>query len=235
MLKTRGGSARQWRSACHQLLRSVLGWPPRGLWHLGRGSEDASLHVLDVATGKTWAPFSRACTRDLVSWLPTASRSLQSTETGRASPETRAYLDSRVLWARVGASTEQADVPVFGPTVTRKLGLGRLDVARCASPDSPWVIARTTDTTLPEGFLFVGRAADLGKPGMRWSRIAGYGDQIVEIDLRGNHLYYMTYAGSPRKKVMRLDLNQALLKHAQLAAAAPADGVLETSRSTRMR
>ncbi len=193
------------------------------------GSEDASLHVLDVATGKDVGAVFPRVHEDLVSWLPD-SQSLtfnQLKEPKPGEPETEAYLDSRVLWARVGASAEQA-VPVFGPTVTRKLGLGRLDVAALHfAPDSPWVIARTTDTTLPEGFLFVGRAADLGKPGMRWSRIAGYGDQIVEIDLRGNHLYYMTYAGSPRKKVMRLDLNQPLLKHAQLAAAAPADGVLE--------
>jgi prolyl oligopeptidase len=122
-----------------------------------------------------------------VSWLPDSQsftfNQLKAPKPGE--PETEAYMDSRVLWARVGAAAEQA-VPVFGPTVTRNLGLGRLDVAalHCA-PDSPWVIARTTDTTLPEGFLFVGRVADLGKPGMRWTRIAGYADQIVEIDLRG--------------------------------------------------
>jgi prolyl oligopeptidase len=193
------------------------------------GSEDASLHVLDVATGQDVGGVFPRVHEAHVSWLPDSQsftfNQLKAPKPGE--PETEAYMDSRVLWARVGAAAEQA-VPVFGPTVTRNLGMGRLDVAalHCA-PDSPWVIARTTDTTLPEGFLFVGRVADLGKPGMRWTRIAGYADQIVEIDLRGDHLYYMTYAGAPRKKVMRLDLNQPQLTRAQLAAAAPADGVLE--------
>ncbi|MBK9572411.1 MAG: hypothetical protein IPO43_06615 [Rhodoferax sp.] len=142
-------------------------------------------------------------------------------------------MDSRVLWARVGASADQA-IPVFGPTVTRKLGLGRLDVAALQfAPDSPWVIARTTDTTLPEGFLLVGRVADLGKKDFRWTRISGYADKIVEIDLRGNDLYFMTYAKAPRKEIMRLDRRQPALGKARLAAQAPPGGVLEDFSLTK--
>ena len=50
---------------------------------------------------------------------------------------------------------------MFGPTVTPQLGLVRLDVGRILfTPGSPWMIARTTDTTLPEGSLFIARVAE---------------------------------------------------------------------------
>ncbi len=199
------------------------------------GSEDASLHILEVASAQDVGAIFARVHEDLVSWLPDSQSFTfnQLKEPKPGEPETEVYMDSRVLWARVGASADHA-VAVFGPTVTPKLGLGRLDVAALQfAPDSPWVIARTTDTTLPEGFLFVGRVADLGKKDFRWTRISGYADKIVEIDLRGNDLYFMTYAKAPRKQVMRLDLRQPALSKARLAAQAPPGGVLEDFSLTK--
>jgi len=199
------------------------------------GSEDASLHILDVAAGSdTGAVFERVHEPE-VNWTPdsraVAFNQLKAPTPGE--PESEAYMDSRVLLHTVGESSEQA-VAVFGPTVTRNLGLARLDVGSLLfAPGSPWVIARTTDTTLPEGLLFVGRAADLGKPGMAWTRISGYEDKITAIALRGNDLFFMTHMNAPRKRVMRLDLRKPTLKLAVEAAATPADGVLEDFALTR--
>lgn len=199
------------------------------------GSEDASLHILDVAAGSdTGAVFERVHETE-VNWTPD-SRAVafnQLKEPTPGEPESEAYMDSRVLLHTVGESPEQA-VAVFGPTVTRNLGLARLDVGSLQfAPGSPWVIARTTDTTLPEGLLFAGRAADLGKPGMAWTRISGYEDKITAIALRGNDLFFMTHMNTPRKRVMRLDLRKPTLKLAVEAAATPVDGVLEDFALTR--
>ena len=199
------------------------------------GSEDASLHILDVASGKdTSAVFPRVH-EGLVNWLPD-SRSLtlnQLKAPTPGEPETEAYMDSRVLWHTVGQAASRA-VPVFGPTVTKNLGLGRLDVAGITfTPGSPWMIARTTDTTLPEGFLFVAPVADLGKPRVRWTKIAGYEDKISDIALRGNDLFLLTHVNAPRKHLLRLDLRQPQLKAAVEVAAQPTDGVLEEFIVTR--
>jgi prolyl oligopeptidase len=201
----------------------------------GGGSEDASLHILDVAAGNdTGAVFPRVHETD-VTWTPD-SRAVafnQLKEATPGEPESEAYMDSRVLLHTVGDAPEQA-VAVFGPTVTRNLGLARLDVGSLLfTPGSPWVIARTTDTTLPEGFLFLGRVADLGKLGMAWTRISGYEDKITAIALRGDDLFFMTHMNAPRKRVMRLDLRKPTLKLAMEAAATPADGVLEEFALTR--
>jgi len=199
------------------------------------GSEDASLHILDVAAGKDTAAVFPRVHEVAVNWLPD-SRSLtfnQLKAPTKGEPESEAYMDSRVLWHTVGRATEKA-VPVFGPTVTKNLGLARLDVASILfAPGSPWMLARTTDTTLPEGLLFVARVADLGKPDIRWTKISGYADKITDIALRGNDLFFMTHANAPRKHILQLDLRKPILQTAVEVAASPADGVLEDFSVTR--
>lgn len=190
------------------------------------GSEDASLHVLHVASGK---PVGRPVPRvhdTPLHWLPD-SRSLTFTQLARlkpGAPDTDTYKDSRVLWLRLGGTPR----PVFGRSVTPGLGLVRLDVAELiTAPGSPWVVARTTDTTVPEGKLFVAPLARLGQPGLRWQRIASEADKVVDVALQGDGLFVMTQAGAPHRKIVRLDLNRPGLANAELAVAEPADGVLE--------
>lgn len=199
------------------------------------GSEDASLYILDTTTGKNVGAPAPRVHGGLVSWLPD-SRSFtynQLKAPTPGEPESEAYLDSRVMWQKLGAKAAPAQA-VFGPTVTKDLGLARLDVAELiVQPGSPWMIARTTDTTLPEGFLFVAKVADLGQPDVKWTRISGYDDKITEVDLKGNDLYFMTHNQAPRKQVMKLDLRQPQLAQAKLVAAAPANGVLEDFMLTR--
>ena len=131
------------------------------------------------------------------------------------------------MWLKVGQRQSKA-VAVFGPTVTQNLGLARLDVGRIIfSADSHWMLARTTDTTLPECFLFVARVADLVKSNIVWTRIAGYADKITELALKGDDLYLMTYINAPRHHVLKLNLHQPQLALARVVATPPKDGVIE--------
>ena len=192
------------------------------------GSEDASLYVMDIASGKqVGAPVPRVFDVG-IHWLPD-SRSYTYTQTVEmkpGQPVVETYMDARVLRQRLGAKTAQ---PVFGPTVTPQLGLVRLDVGQLYTvPGSRWVVARTTDTTVPEGKLFAARLADLGKPNARWQRLATEADKVVDIALQGDHLYVMTQAGAPRRKVVRIDLNKPMaLAQAPVVAAEPKDGALQ--------
>ena len=199
------------------------------------GSEDASLYILDTTTGKNVGAPAPRVHESLVSWLPDSHSVTynQLKAPTKGEPESETYLDSRVMWLKIGAKPTQAKA-VFGPTVTKDLGLTRLDVATLIfAPGSPWVIARTTDTTLPEGFLFVAKAADLGKPSLKWTKISGYEDKITGVELKGDDLYLMTHNNAPRKQIMKLDLRKPLLANAQVVAVPPANGVLEDFSLTR--
>ena len=191
------------------------------------GSENATLYVLEVATGrflgKAWPRVNEAP----MHWLPDG-RSLTFTQMALlkpGAPATDTYKDSVTFLWRVGAASAQ---PVFGPTVTRALGLDRLDVSELITvPGSRWVVARTTDTTVPEGKMFVAPLATLGKPGTPWRRIASEADKVVDVALQGDALYVMTQAGAPRRRVLKVDLSCCDIAQASVVATEPKDGVLE--------
>lgn len=190
------------------------------------GSEDASLYLLDIKTGKTvGAPIPRVYDSP-ISWLPDNSgfTYTQLALLKKGAHETETYKDARVMLRRVaGGST-----PVFGPTVTRSLKLDRLDVGEVLMvPGSLWAVARTTDTTVPEGRMFVTPLATLGKPGAVWRRIATPEDKVVKVQLQGDTLAVLTHAGAPRGKVVGVDLKQGEMRNAALLAAEPKEQVLE--------
>ena len=190
------------------------------------GSEDASLYILDIATGKLLGrPYPRVYDTP-IHWLPDSRRftfnQLRALPKGAAEAET--YKDSSVMLAAPGGKAK----PLFGPTVTRKLGLDRLDVAEVITvPGSSWMVARTTDTTVPEGKLFVAPLASIGQPGTAWKRFAGPEHKVVHVALQGDTLAVLTQAGASRRKIVGVDLRQADLSKAALLVAEPKDAVIE--------
>ena len=193
------------------------------------GSEDASLFVLDADTGKTVGAPAPRVQETLVHWLPDSRRLTynQLADWPAGSADTEQYKDSAAVVQTVGGASQA----VFGPTVasTRALGLERLDVAELISvPGSRWLVARTTDTTVPEGKLFVAALADVGKPAaLKWRRIGSEADRVVDVALQGDALYVLTQNGAPRRKIVRVDLQRGTLADAVLVAQEPKDGVLE--------
>ncbi|MBL8307403.1 MAG: prolyl oligopeptidase family serine peptidase [Rubrivivax sp.] len=190
------------------------------------GSEDASLHLLDIASGQpVGAPVPRVHQVQL-SWLPD-SRALtfnQLRELPAGAHATETYLDTSVMLMPVGGTPK----PVFGPTVTRSLKLERLDVGQILTvPGSRWAVARTTDTTVPEGKLFVLPLADLGKAGAKWRRIGGPEHKVVSVALQGDLLAVLTQAGAPLRKIVGVDLQRGTLADAKLLVAEPKEAVIE--------
>lgn len=195
------------------------------------GSEDASMHILDLRSGRHVGDPVPRVPFGGVSWLPdsgsVAFNQLRKLNAEDAATET--YLDTAVHVLRVGAPADQARA-VFGPTVNRDLGLRRLDNGWLVfAPGSPWVVAATNDTTQREGSVFVARVAELASGGtVPWQRIASFDDHLVELDLKGHDLYYRTKVGAPRFRVMKLDLRRPDLRNATAVAEAPPGGLIES-------
>jgi prolyl oligopeptidase len=196
------------------------------------GSEKAELFVMEIATGKLLGQPAPRVQEALVHWLPD-SRSFtynQNVDWPAGTDPTEQFKDTQVLWQRVGGGAPKA---VFGPTVTKTLGLERLDVAELITvPGSRYIVARSTDTTVPEGKLYVAKLADFNKGAARWRRIGSEADKLVKLQLQGDHLLVLTQAGAPHRKVVRVDLKRGDLAHATLVAAEPKDGVLEDFMAT---
>ncbi len=197
------------------------------------GSEQAALHVLDLARGQAVGrPVPRVLSA--ASWLPDSRglvfNQLQALKPGAA--ETEYYMDSRVLLMRL--SKPAALQPVFGRVASPKLALDRLEVGELiTAPNSRWVVARTTDTTVPEGRLFVAPVAQLGRPGIAWRAIGEPADKMQDVALKGDRLYVLSRAGAPRSKVIAVDLARGTLKNAPDVVAEPTSGMLEWMLPTR--
>ena len=197
------------------------------------GSEQASLFVLDLASGKTvGAPVPRVLTA--AHWLPDSRGLLynQLKEMASGDAETEYYMDSRVFLLRLSAANKP--VAVFGRIDAPKLALQRLDVAELiTAPGSRWVVARTTDTTVPEGNLFVAPVAQLGRPGIVWRAIGEPTDKMQAVALQRDRLFVLSRAGAPRSKVVAVDLQRGTLKNAASVVPEPATGMLEWMLPTR--
>ncbi|HJV95518.1 MAG TPA: prolyl oligopeptidase family serine peptidase, partial [Albitalea sp.] len=194
------------------------------------GSEDALLHLMDLASGTDigepiprvrealvhWAPDSRSLTYNQVRALPAGA------------PDTETFLDTTVFLLTLGQPASAAR-PLFGPLVNKELKLERLDVAEVMfAPDSRYMVARTTDTTLPEGRLYVAPLASLNAKHIAWRQISSFADKITHVALRGDTLYLRTYAGAPRGRVLALALKEPVLAKAVEVVPEPADGVLQS-------
>lgn len=197
------------------------------------GSEQASLFVLDLNSGKTLGvPVPLVLSPP--HWLPDSRGLLFNQLQAKApdAPETEVYMDSRVFLLRLAAPGKL--VPVFGRIDRPELALDRIESGELiTAAGSPWVVARTTDTTVPEGKLFVAPVAQLGRSGMAWRAIGEPADKMQEVALKGNRLFVLTRAGAPRNKVVAVDLARGTLKNAPEVVAEPATGMLEWMMPTR--
>ena len=192
------------------------------------GSEDASLHLIDIASGRALrAPIPRV-RFEFVSFTPDSRR--LAFNQGRAlppgAPESETYLDSTVQLLDV-TKPKAAPRPIFGRLLQPALNLERLDTgAVLFAPGSRWMLARTTDTTVPEGKLFVAPLEALGRQRIDWKQISRFEDDITDAQLRGDTLYLRTYAGAPRSRLLALSLVDARLSAAREVVPEPARGVL---------
>jgi prolyl oligopeptidase len=193
------------------------------------GSENASMHLMDTASGRPltqpiprvhqpvvrWTPDSRRVTYNQVRALPAGT------------PDTETFLDTTVFIldvTRPGATSK----PLFGPLHNKDLKLDRLDVAEVMfALDSDYMIARTTDTTLPQGRLFVASVADLDRSKIHWRAISTFEDKITDVKLSRDTLYLRTYANAPRGRILALSLVDPVLSKAREVVAEPASGTVK--------
>jgi prolyl oligopeptidase len=195
----------------------------------GGGSEAASLYLLDVASGKQLgAPIPRVHERH-IHWS-SDSQQLSYNQVRQlpvGAPASETFLDTTVFVLTLGKPASEAKA-IFGPLTSTTLKLARLDVGEVMfDAQGQYMLARTTDTTVPEGGLFVAPVSALKDAVIAWRQIASADDKITDVQMRGDTLYLRTYAGAPRGRVLALPLQDPMLAKATEVVAEPEEGVLQ--------
>lgn len=174
------------------------------------GSENASLHVLDVASGQ---PVGTAIPR--ARWASPAWRFdsdalfyTQQKVPAPGAPPADLLRGSRAHVRTFAADHAVRDTALFGADLTPTVTIGEDDTPVIeASPVSPFVVGIVQHGVQREVSLYVARLTELRGAATPWRKLAGPERGIVGFDLRGEWVYLVTNEGAPRYQVVRWSLN----------------------------
>lgn len=186
----------------------------------GGGSEDAVLHLHDVASGRALGqPIDRTRFGG-VGFSPDGSQLLfnRLQEMTPSTPERERYANSAVWRLAVGAPTQQAR-KVFG------LGIPGADMKPEELPfvsishDGRWALATVVNGTQRELSVYLAPAAVALGDAPRWTRLFDASAAVTGMAYFDDTLYLLSHQGAPRSKVLALDLKAPDLAQARTVVA----------------
>ncbi len=171
------------------------------------GSEEAIIHVTDVATGKeAIEPIDRA-EFSYVTWLPDDSafvyRRLQVLPAGAAASE---KLRNSGVWLHRLAG-KAADTLVLGSGVNPTLPVALDDFPQVTPlPGTPWKIAYSGNGVSPETALYAAPAASPITATTKWRKLFGRDAEITNFAVHGDDLYLLSHLSASRFKVLHTSM-----------------------------
>ena len=193
------------------------------------GSEAASIHVIETATRKRIGkPIDRAQDPE-ISWRPDARSFFflreQKLESGM--PATERYQNSRNWLHRVGRDADR-DMLILGPGVSPRVDVPRADFPYViATPGSRHAVAVINAGTQRELTLYAAPLRSVGKPGTPWVKICDRADKVTDFAVKGEDIYLLSYAPSPRYAIVRTSLAKPDLRSAATVVPASEQVIFE--------
>lgn len=171
------------------------------------GSEDATLHITDIATGAALMPALTSVT-DSVSWLPDSKGFVYGrlNPLDPKAPPTDRYLDIQLYLQRLDQPVDRERV-IFGTRYPVPIGATREDVFTATiTPGSRWLVVQSwKDNNRIE--LHVAPLADIDKPRIPWRKVVSEQDNVRDYALRGDMLY-LVRSDTPTRSIVTLDLSR---------------------------
>jgi prolyl oligopeptidase len=181
------------------------------------GSEDSTLHVLDVDTVRaTGDAIDRTRFNQHLSWHPDG-RSFYYARIPEGQSGAKRYANIRVYRHVLGRKLAQDEV-VFAPGVG-----GARDIPEVVYPsitvplEGGYAFAVARDGVRNEIAVHVSSLKDLGAGKPRWRKVIGIEDQVTAIEAWKGDLFALSHKGAPRFRVLRLDAAHPDIAHARVA------------------
>lgn len=185
----------------------------------GGSARDMEIHVFDTETGRetgdviprAWNP-GYSDPRSIFyddKWLPD-NRSFvyfQMQNLPLGAPETEIEQKGTVRLHRLGTKP-QNDPTVFGYGVVPSIHIPALASSDVViTPGSSYAIGKFSAHVLKSAF-YIEPLSDLGKTNSAWRKVAGFSDDVTDVEVHGNDLYAVTFQNAPRYKIVRMDARQ---------------------------
>lgn len=197
------------------------------------GSEEASIHVIDVATKKELiAPIDRAHYSE-ASWLPDDSGFfyLRQRKLPKGTPETEKYrFQTAYLHRLKGEGADRAIIEAGKP--------GGIEIKAEEFPNvfpilgTPYVGAIPGNGVQNEFSLYVTTLDQLARPQPKWRKLFDAKDDITGFAIHGEDLYLLSHRDALRFKVLRTSVEKPDLARAEVVVA-PGKEVVVGIRAAR--
>lgn len=170
------------------------------------GSEDATLHVLDIATDSPLMPALSSVTS--VNWLPDSNGFVHGrmNPLDPKAPPTDRDLDIQVYLRRLDQTDDRERI-IFGTRYPVPMGVAREDFFTPAvKPGSRWLILRShKENSRIE--LHVAPLADIDNARIPWRKVVSEQDKVRAYAVRGDMLY-LVRSDTPTRSIVALDLSR---------------------------
>jgi len=191
------------------------------------GSENSVLHVLESATGKDLGEHIDRAQFGAIAWLPD-NRSFfynRLHKLGPDEPRTSYYLNSRDYLHHLGDDPDK-DTPVFGNGLSPSISIADTDFPFVALPvGSKYALGVVAHGVQNEATVYAAKLADVHDTGAPWRKLFDIDEEITNFDIHGDYLYLVSHHNASRYKVMRMNLADGDISHAEIMIA-PSEAVV---------
>lgn len=173
------------------------------------GSEDASLFVYDVLTGKQIAsPLARA-RFGVTSWTDDGNKLFVNLLAARPAdaPPTSMYLNSRVfVW-----NLKSDPVALFGGSTPSRVAVAPEKIPFLYTRRGATVAAAVVvNGSQNEIEMWTAPAASAASPAAPWTRLTTTDDGVTTMDFSGSRIYLLSHKGAPTFQVLTLRAGEPL-------------------------
>jgi prolyl oligopeptidase len=174
------------------------------------GSEQTSLKVLDLKTGKELPEVIDRLEAEYAhpSWSADGKSFYyaQRRKLGPSDPPTEGYKFTQAFRHTLGDDIEK-DPLVFGRGAAGSPKMEEMDFPAVLIPvGSKWAIGQVKHGDETDISLYVAPQAALGTPDIKWTPICGRADQVVDFAVKGDEIYLVTAHDAPRFRVVSVSL-----------------------------
>ncbi len=182
------------------------------------GSENAVIHILNVATGEESPETIDRARFGGVSWRPDNRSFFYNREQKLApgQPATEEEEKSTDYLHVVGTDPE-SDPPALGFGISPLVPLAPIDDPFIiTAPGSSYALAVLEHGVLNEVTIYGAPLDSVGQPGTPWQEICDVPDDVTAFDILGDNLYLLTHRDAPQFKVIRTSASHPDVEHAQV-------------------
>jgi len=190
------------------------------------GSEDDSIFIMDVESGKLYPETIDRCRFASPSWTKDGKAFLYNRLRKVSSPEDNPQYDSQTWLHRIGSNPSE-DREIFSRTLNPKLNIHSADIPSVIydkESGSLFGFVSTVDRRLQ---VYIAPLGELNSGSINWKALIAPEDNIHDFAVKNGELYFLTPDGSPRFKIMKTQLSNPDFRHRETVVDEQPEGQID--------